>query len=551
VVYIHVEYNAYGDTCYYKKYFIEQEVLCPIDTNACPVPDNFTLRPGDAFVTCYSEGNPLLPVAGVKNIDEIQPNNMPFQEHLNLIDHGLTLGAMLSYNDIGGEVFGTCYDNAGNIYVTSTTLYGYTGSSFSNSSDYGYASIVKINGNNLTVEPSFMSNLKATAITNGFDNKIGSSIVNTSNNSGAFFPPALSSMNTYSGLGNICFDENRGHLLVTNFEDGKIWRITTSGVVIDAFDPFTADNGSAGFAPLGERIWGIQTFAKSSGETEVYFGVWSSDRRIENTINTPLNSSPGDNSVWKLVINASGSFGTPTLVSVIPDIAIDYVPSGGSLKSNVNQPVSDIAISKDGLKMFWSCRTMAADINQILISNSQGAHHSAFFYLERPNVVSTWSNPQEVRNGFVQRIGNSAGGVDFGPYQKVQDSDLGSICDQMIWTTGDYLHVNDASHPKYTTNERIYGIQGFNINEVFGITLIDHSKSYLIDADNQTIGSPGFDKTFMGDIEVFKCDCIDCQISSTINQIDTCCYSLDLNNITVSSNAAKIEVEVFNSWCVF
>ena len=62
--------------------------------------------------------------------------------------------------------------------------------------------------------------------------------------------------NNSVGLGNIAFAPTHQLLYVTNHEDGRIYRLDLSGMVLDTFDPFAADDGLPGFAPLGERLWG-------------------------------------------------------------------------------------------------------------------------------------------------------------------------------------------------------------------------------------------------------------------------------------------------------
>lgn len=510
-----VEYNAYGDTCYYKKYYIEQEVLCPIDTNACPVPDNFALRPGDAFVTCYSGGIGTDPVAGIKNVDIIEPNSLPYGVNLAGTTVGTMAGAMFSKNDIGGEVFGTCIDNEGNIYVTASTLYGYNGTVFSGPN--GFASIIKLDGSTMTIDPSFGSNLNLSGISPGkFVNNIGNGVVV---NNGSW--PNLSSEQIYSGLGNICYDAHNGQLLVSNFEDGKIHRINKQGFYIDAFDPLLPllDDLTPGFAPLGERVWGLQAFYNPvTGNTEVYYGVWSEDRRVGSST-TGLNATSGPNTLRMVEINSAGSFDilSDQHLLTIPDIV------GTSFSS----PVSDIAISKDGLQMILATRSMPADINKYLGSNTIGAHVSSFYYMDRTNLLTAWntSNLTTFNNG-TNQAKNSAGGVDFGPKQAVENFDTGSICDQTIWTTGDNL-LNDGTHGWN------YGLCGFSVNEIFGASPINDNFKYVVDLDNFT--GTGY-KSLIGDVEVFKCDCTPCDTTCTdlmVNQTflqDTCCYEVGIDN---------------------
>ena len=83
--------------------------------------------------------------------------------------------------------------------------------------------------------------------------------------------------NSGQGLGNIAFDRAHRQFFVTDHEDGKLYRIDRAGVVHQMFDPFLPDDGRPGFAPLGERLWGVGVF-----ESRVYFAVWSEDALRHN-----------------------------------------------------------------------------------------------------------------------------------------------------------------------------------------------------------------------------------------------------------------------------
>jgi len=476
--------------------------LCLSNSNtACPADSVFKLRPGDGVFTCASEREDTNPVVSIKNLDEVLPNHSDTKN--SDLSGLINSGKVFRKQEIGGEVFGTCIDDAGNIYLAATTLYSYDARNFNGLRQNGFASIVKINGDSLAIDTTFLAVLRQSAHISGFINETGE----------AFYKS--SPRETYSGLGNIAYDKNRDHLLVTNFEDGKIWRIKTNGIVIDGFDPFIPDDGIDGFAPLGERLWGIQTYALDDGSTEVYFGVWSMDRRA---------SSTNRNTLYKMKIDAQGSFVNNSLQFVleVPDLR------------NSNQPISDIAISKDGLRLILSCHTMFGDINLDPGATPDFAHYSSLYYIERNNLDNySWSSPKRFNLSRNTSIGNSAGGVDFGPKQAVPDFDFGSICDQMVWASGDNL-LNGVT---------TYGLQGFSISEIFNENAVNINESYIIDGN----GISGNDKSYLGDIEIFKCDCFECDVSLNIeSSIDgnNCCFVADLRNLGVSTNATKIELSI-------
>ena len=51
---------------------------------------------------------------------------------------------------------------------------------------------------------------------------------------------------TGPGLGNITYSELHDQFYVTNFEDGRIYRIDINGAILDSYDPLEYDNGDPG-----------------------------------------------------------------------------------------------------------------------------------------------------------------------------------------------------------------------------------------------------------------------------------------------------------------
>ncbi len=75
--------------------------------------------------------------------------------------------------------------------------------------------------------------------------------------------------NTGPALGNIAYDSTHNQFFVSNFEDGKIYRLGSGGAILDSFDPFVADDGSAGLAP-DARPYGLTL---NPDGTKLYFGT--------------------------------------------------------------------------------------------------------------------------------------------------------------------------------------------------------------------------------------------------------------------------------------
>lgn len=307
-----------------------------------------------------------------------------------------------------GNVFGITLDRPGNIYVTSST--SYQADTFGPG---GAGAVYRINA--------------VTAAINTF----------------ATLP------NSGPGLGNIAYDCPNRQFFVTNFEDGKIYRLNAAGTTLSTFDHAVADNGSPGYAPLGERLWAVEVH-----NGRVYYGVWSEDSGFGRYSTTTFNS------IWSVALVAGNFSGAPQLEVTIPDLpGYDY-----------SNPPSDLSFSTDGC-MLIAQRSMYDD-------TSPSAHVSAV--LEYRFNGSSW-----VPSGHVFDIGflfgsivtNSAGGIDY-------------EIDGTIWATGDALQYG----PQY-----VYGLQNTpgQGGGAFNSILIDLNGNYL-----------SSDKMQIGDVEIPCLPCV-------------------------------------------
>jgi hypothetical protein len=348
-----------------------------------------------------------------------------------------------------GTIFGVTFDHLGNIYVTASSAYN--GDSYPGTG--GAGRIYKIaNG---TGAISTFSTLP---------NTIDPSISNVSD--------------AYPALGNISFDCSRKQFFVTNEDDGRIYRLDSSGTALSTFDHATgtlASGGSAeggdssGFAPLGERLWAVQVH-----DNRVYYSVWAEDCGNKN-------SNPAvKNSIWSVGLNP---------------ITGDFVASDRRLELNVpdlagetySAPTSDISFAPDG-KMLLAERSMTS-------ASGAGAHHSRVleFVCNVPTpAIPRWTlSPKVAGSVYKYNVGifistscaglstqpaNSAGGIDY---------DYDASAAYGVWATGDALQFGPG--PIF-----IYGIQGF---PNAGGTVTNSS---LIDWRGLLQG----DKTRIGDVEV-------------------------------------------------
>src|SRR5213078_4133720 len=102
----------------------------------------------------------------------------------------------------------------------------------------------------------------------------------------------------------------------SDFENGKIYRITPGGVVLNSYDHGALDNGAPGFAPLGERVWAVKTF-----QGRLYYSIW-------DVFGQP-------NKVYSIALDGAGDFITSSV-----QLEISYLPTGFTMT-----PISDIAFS--------------------------------------------------------------------------------------------------------------------------------------------------------------------------------------------------------------
>ena len=393
-----------------------------------------------------------------------------------------------------GLVFGMTIDNANNVYVAATTVYGCETTIFDAFTTAGPGAIYKIDENDNISVVVTTGSYDAT----GNDNKIP-------NNGGA--------------LGNIAFNPIHDMCYVTNLSDGHIYQIDDGGLVSNRFDPFAATaTTSAAFAPLGDRPWGI---AYNAVDNKLYYSNWVEDRGRRNTSQK--------NEIWSVDIDNNGDIipGTDMLVIELPDHLDTYSPQGYQGYSN---PVSDISFGENG-KMLLAERSMGADCGdaaRAVVNSTRKFSHGARV-LEYRNACDHWilddgfgSQPFDSYSSDLKFVignasktitptgtsgsgtagANSAGGVDYGYASFIagaEDAD----CDAMVWSSSDYMWE--------CSNARWYGMQGTPASGG------NECNSFLIDYD----GLPGTEaKIMQGDVEVFRC--FECAAPDL-----TCCSSFD------------------------
>lgn len=417
-----------------------------------------------------------------------------------------------------GEVFGIAIDKNNDIFLTATQTYH--GTLFPSAvGPGGFGGIYKVSGLTGAVTTICTTNGSASA------NTVGTTTL----------------PNTGSGLGNICYDQAHNQFFVTNFEDGRIYRIAaagnsaTIGTVLERYDPFTPDNGTSGAVCLGERLWGVGVF-----NNRVFFGRWNQNL---------ADPGVGPNEIYSVNLTGTGAFGTNQILETTQSTLI-------SIFGPVTNPVSDIEFSTTG-KMLVAERSMRSSGT---CGFGTGTHSSRVF--EFTGSSGSWSAPQQFYIGHYDfpRHANAAGGVDYGYGGFNTATQMVTGCDQKVWATGDALRLDI---------QQIYGLAGIpasgNGPSPDGINFAPLNSIY-IDTDNNITSQ---DKTRIGDVDIFKCGCPSeadvcdsISVTSTPSPVETdsCCFNLELHNdkpnyfsgiqLCASNGVSISAVNSLNGWTI-
>ena len=268
-----------------------------------------------------------------------------------------------------------------------------------------------------------------------------------------------------NGIGNIVYDKKHQQLFASNLEDGKLYRISSAGAVLDTYDPWQSDNGIAGIAPQSEQIWGIG-LNEEDGIQKIYFARITDSAREMYSIALEQGAFP-----------ASGS----------EVVEFDNI-------TGVAPRITDIAFSDDGTRMIFTERGTKF---------TTGAHNSTTQRYDLTNgqwtpavqyFVGAWVT-QQFPNIQVETGQNSAGGVDFGATTTNGDGIEG--CDQLVWNTMNYFRTPNGN--------LYYGMQGIDVagnNANGAATDPNHETDIIIDFDGEYDNY--VQKGDLGDVEVFR-----------------------------------------------
>ena len=138
---------------------------------------------------------------------------------------------------------------------------------------------------------------------------------------------------TGPALGNVTYDAANQQFFVSNFEDGRIYRLDLAGAVLSSLDPLTLDNGSAGFASANEIPYGL---AVSPDGATLYFGTHGlgltvgSDQLTADLYAIPLTGGEFSGpAVFQTTLVGNGVVGGGfTIGGWISISSLDFLPDG-------------------------------------------------------------------------------------------------------------------------------------------------------------------------------------------------------------------------------
>jgi hypothetical protein len=189
-----------------------------------------------------------------------------------------------------GNVFGIAFDNSGSIYLTASSnyssyffevesviRYGEIGGGANDLNAAG--TVYQIDG--VTGQPTVFAVLPQQEYS--FENVTCEGFGTVPRTTGP-------------GLGNIAYNPATDQFYVTNFEDGRIYRLDSDGNILDSYDPFEYDGGAVGPPALEEITYGITI---GPGGTDLFFGNVGVDEQF---------GSSDPPSIYSIPLQADGSF---------------------------------------------------------------------------------------------------------------------------------------------------------------------------------------------------------------------------------------------------
>ncbi|MGK7950329.1 MAG: GEVED domain-containing protein [Xenococcaceae cyanobacterium] len=214
---------------------------------------------------------------------------------------------------------------------------------------------------------------------------------------------------TGPGLGNIHHDKVHDQFFVSNFEDGRIYRVDSSGNILDSYDPGSVDGGSAGRVSVDQSVYGLTV---SPDGTKLFFGrndtVYSTDLNPDGSLSGSSSSSETytAGSITHNWTNYSGA--TETAHNTVPDAGnVTF----GSTSVTLDSIISDLDFLPTGELIVG---TRVYDQGNLASSYNHGGHNYILedtttpgIYADRTEIVGFSTSTQNAGDDGYGGIGYS------------------------------------------------------------------------------------------------------------------------------------------------
>ena len=302
-----------------------------------------------------------------------------------------------------GILFGITMDHCGNIYATASANYTNEFFGFTAKNRYGNiggganalsaaGAIYKIDA--LTGQASLFTSLPQQVFVLQHD---------------GCYSFDTDDRNTGPGLGNITFSTDHLVFYVTNFEDGRIYRIDLDGTILDSYDPLAYDDGMPGPTQLEDLAYGIDI---SNDGAELFFGTMGQVGSLEQA------------TIYSIPLNPDGSFSGTINNAVLPpgatwdnytgDETFHYeIPDGSFYNFDY---ISDLEFDPDGSLLVGN----RIGCGSIFSSNNEGGkthvlQNNGGIYNDWEGVVFHYNPLFDTYNSYggVSVFNNPAGGKEW------------------------------------------------------------------------------------------------------------------------------------------
>lgn len=290
---------------------------------------------------------------------------------------------------------------------------------------------------------------------------------------------------TGPGLGNLVYSRVNKIFFVSNFEDGRIYRLNYDGDILDSYDPGIYDDGAAGVTEITDLAYGLAI--TDDGQTLIY-GTIGTQGGYFGGIDTAAN-------IFSIDLNPNGSF-TGTVDNSV-------LPAGATYDNYVGTETLHTSIAAADLLNIFSDVFFISDLditpsNQLMVGIRIGCsqtiassynHYGStkVFSLDANGLYTIEDGTVITTGGFSLADNDSYGGVSW--YENM-DGDI-----EWVISAGDMLGEY-GPHGITVINENTYGTVG---NAASPAAIISYG---VVDmSDPKGVG---------GEVQVFReCVCLD------------------------------------------